>query len=101
MANKGVDDAWDKELRALGLAVKALENAIAEDAREGRDWHGVRFKTDADEGTSVLAVLTSSDDAGEWVAFVGGLTLSTTILAMRRKLEGPGLKWRPSVPYGS
>lgn len=60
----------------------------------------VRFKLDADQGTSVLAVLKGLDGDKAVVGFVGGLDLPQVVMAIGRKLQKDALKWREDRPWG-
>lgn len=93
------DKLFEVRLRALGFAVLGLQRFAADSVDGGPRLIEVRFKLDADGGTSTLAVCKAVGDDGAVVAFVGGLELADVVLALAKKLEGGSLKWREDRPW--
>lgn len=94
------DQDWDRRCMAVGRAVDMLNNWAVDETPKGVKLTKVSFKLDADQGTSVLAILQGDTEDGSVVGFVGGLDLPTTILAATRKVRGAAVRWRENKPWG-
>lgn len=92
---------WEKRLRSVGVAVVRLEKPPRGTVEQKVTLTEVRFKLDADNGTSVLAVVKGRRGAEKLVAFAGGSTLTEVLMALGKKLEKGVLKWREDRPYGT
>lgn len=97
-------DADAADVRRNGHVIFTLEQL--ERLAEGDDSSritltGVKFKLDADGGTSVLLVLQGFREEREYVAFVGGYDMISCLLTLRRKLQKNRIGWRESRPWGS
>jgi len=95
-----LDTKWGKTVRALGYAILALERDAGQDHHTQYQLTDLRFKLDADNGTSVLVVVKGTGEEGPMVAFTGGFDLSSALLSLYKKLKGSTLKWRVDRPYG-
>lgn len=93
------DGEWEKKLRALGLAVMRLQMWAEEGEDRTNVLQSLRFKLDADGGTGVLLIMKGVDESGQRIAFVGGLDLSTTVLAAARALRADVVRWREDKPW--
>ena len=93
------DRDWDKLCMSVGRALFLLQHWAGEETPKGVVLTSIKFKLDADNGTSVLAILQGASEDGEVVAFVGGLDLTTTVQAAARKLRGAAVRWRENKPW--
>lgn len=93
------DEAWERLLRACGMGVQAIWREAGERGLRGVLLTEVRFKLDADDGTSVLAILKGIEGDEQLVAFVGGPDLPTVVLSIQKKLAAVGLRWREDRPF--
>lgn len=93
------DKAWETRLRSLGLAVLTLEKWADSEANRTLVLTGVRLKLDADNGTSVLCILKAVEEGLPVVGFVGGLDVSSVLLALAKRLRGEAVRWREDVPW--
>lgn len=101
MGTKSVgDDAWEKRLRAIGIAVAGLDRMAESGESQGVVLEKVKVNLVADSGTSVLVVLVGRLEGREVVSFVGGYDMGTALLTLRKKVQEGALKWRESRPYG-
>jgi hypothetical protein len=98
--SKDYDKRWQEELRAVGMAVALLDRAAAPTNGEELELLEVRAKMDADGGTSVLIILKAQRGSEKLVGFVGGLSLTTALLATAKKLRADGIRWREDRPWG-
>lgn len=94
------DKNWERVLRATGVAIQRLMRHTEAGAAAGPSLTEVRFKLEADEGTSVLAVLKARGQKGDLVGFVGGTDLASTILSIAKKLQHDKVRWRVDRPWG-
>lgn len=93
------DAIWERELRAIGLAISELEQWAVGGHREGAELTEVRFLLDRDNRTSVLCILKGSVEGEAVVGFVGGRRLTDTVLAAADKLRAEAVKWREDRPW--
>lgn len=100
MNKRELDQAFENELRALGASVVTLDTEGTSRARGSVVLYDLRFKLDADEGTSVLAVLKGVRDGQALVGFVGAPDLKTCVLATAKKLRADAVRWREDRPWG-
>lgn len=100
MSKHSYDEAWEKRLRSISYAVLVLEQANAsEDGGQPR-LTDVRMMLDRDNRTSVLVVLKAERGDEKLVAFIGGVSLSDTLLAVAKKLQARAVDWRADRPWG-
>lgn len=90
---------WEKRLRGLGYSVLTLEREAGPQAMGRVELVEVRFKLDADGGTSCLAVVKGVRDGQGLVAFVGALDLSTCMLSLGKAVSTDSLRWREDRPW--
>jgi hypothetical protein len=93
------DQMWEKELRALGLAITEVQEHSTGGHREGPEIKEIRILLDRDSGTSVLCILKAAVGDEKIVGFVGGRRLSDTVLALADKLRAGAVKWREDRPW--
>jgi len=93
------DRRWEEELRAVGLTVALIDRAAEPSAAGDLELYEIRAKLDADGGTSVLLILKARRGEEQLVGFVGGLTLTTALLAAGKKLRSDGIRWREDRPW--
>lgn len=93
------DERFERTLRALGFAVLRLQKANETAGEDGVRVTDLRFKLDADAGTSVLAVVKGVRGQEELVAFTGGPDLETAVLSLGKKVQAGGLRWREDRPW--
>lgn len=99
VTDREMEASWDRELRALGHAIKLIDRLAEPGRSAGVVLTSIKLKLDADQGTSVLLIATGTNAEGEWVCFVGGIDAATTLLAFKKKAEVAQLKWRESTPW--
>lgn len=90
---------WESDLRAIGIAIRHLERLANVQVPGEVVVYDVRFKLDADNGTSVLAIVKGRRDDEKLISFVGGLDLGTVVMAVGKKIAHGGLSWRIDVPW--
>lgn len=100
MGKSEADVAWEKLLRACGHAVVALSRDSGDGALGSVKLTEVRFKLDADDGTSVLGILKGVAAEGRVITFVGGPDLPSVVLAIGKKIRADVLRWREDRPFG-
>ena len=93
------DDRWEKRLRAVGLCVEHLERYADPGQMEDVCLTEIRFKLDADYGTSVLCILKGTRDGSRIVGFVGAPDLTGCVLATGKKVAAGAVKWREDRPW--
>lgn len=99
MGQSEADKRFEKTLRALGYAILQMQRAAEQGDPQGCVLREVRFKLDADNRTSVLAILKGDADVGQRIAFVGGPDLEGAVHAVGKALGAGVLKWREDLPY--
>lgn len=99
MARKDADERWEKHLRALGMAVGAIQNCTHLGNWPGPVVSELRIKLEQDSRTSVLVVVKAHGEEGELVGFVGALDLETVVLTLAGKLKAQSLRWREDRPW--
>lgn len=95
------DEIWERELRAVGLAVAEVQEHCTGGHREGPEVAEIRFLLDRDAGTSVLCVIKAYEDDAKIVGFVGGRRLTDTLLSLADKLKAETVKWREDRPWSA
>lgn len=98
--NASHEEQWARHLAAVGRSVELLDRESDPAVAGGVLLYEVRFKLDADEGTSCLAILKGTSEAGNRVGFVGGADLASTLIATARKIGAGAVKWREDRPWG-
>jgi hypothetical protein len=91
---------WERRLRAVGVGIAHISRLTSVDDNTARRLTEVRFKLDADSGTSVLAIVKAVEPAGRIIAFCGGPTLTDTVISLGKKLAADALRWREDIPWG-
>ena len=99
MGRSKADEHWDRENRALGLAVRRVWQATEVAKVDEPELTEVRFKLDADNRTSVLVILKGVQGDRRRISFVGGFDLPAALLAVSKKMAAGALKWREDLPY--
>lgn len=99
MARQDLEKAFEGRLRSLGYAVLRMENAGDADRGTGVVITDVRFKLGADGGVGVLAVIKGVREGALLISFVGGNDLTSTVLAVGKRLEKGALRWREDRPW--
>lgn len=99
MARDIDDGRLEKALRRVGYSAAHVERAAVGVVAEEPVLYEVRFKLDADQGTSVLAILKAQGEAGPLVGFVGAPDFSTCLIALGAKLAAGAVKWRVDKPW--
>lgn len=99
LGNTENDQRWEKELRALGLAVYEVQGRTGDGFKGQVELTEVRFKLDADHRTSVLVVVKGERGDERLVGFCGGPSLSAAVHALRKKLVAGAMRWREDRPW--
>lgn len=93
------EERFEKRLRSVGVAIERIDNASTGDGVGGLCLTEVRLKLDADEGTSVLAIVKATRGSEALVAFVGGPDVGTTLLALAKRILAGRMRWRDDRPW--
>lgn len=100
MGQSQADKAWDKHVRAVGMALLRLARHTHDGGADGPVLHELRLKLEADNRTSVLVIVKAHGQERELIAFTGGPDLPTAVIAVAKKLQGGSLRWREDRPWG-
>ena len=100
MARQNDGSYEDRLAHHVLFVLTQLERLADVDDPEAICLTSVRFKMDADGGTSVLCVLSGFVGERDMVAFVGGYDLVSCVMALRKKIMKKRLSWRESTPWG-
>jgi hypothetical protein len=90
---------YEKRLRALGQSIEHLERASLPATAGDVLLYEIRFKLDADQGTSVLAIVRGLRDEEAVVGFCGSLDLPTCVLTLAKKVARETMRWREDLPW--
>ena len=99
MHNGEADERWERQLRAMGLAVAGLQNCTHIGRGSGPTVIELKFKLEQDNRTSVLVIVKARGEEGGLVGFVGALDLETAMIAVEGKLRAGSMKWREDRPW--
>lgn len=100
MSKRDEDSRYERLAHHVLYTLEQLERLADVDDPEAICLTGVKFKLDADGGTSVLCILQGFVGEQEMVAFAGGYDLISAVMALRKKLQKKRLNWRESKPWG-
>ena len=99
MSKHSADQARIREASHLQYILEQLDLMADDEGQDVVTLTAIRFKLDADGGTSVLAILTGYKGDEDLVSFVGGFSLKACLLAIGKKLDRKRLSWRRSIPW--
>ena len=100
MRNVDKERDWAKRLQRIGEWVEHLEKGLHPGGLEDGRVKEVRALLNTRDMGDTLLVIKAHDEAGDWVAFVGGRNLAEALLTWRQREGAKGLKWKEDRPWG-